>query len=99
MPAFGEAQVIGRGVVLSDTEKGVVAGRRRDGGWGDRGCATSDDNRAGITSLKKHQARRDRSPGTVGGGYLASVRTSPPQGRGVDDIGRENTRFLQAECL
>src|SRR6266481_8691485 len=91
--AFGEAQVIGQAVVFIDTEKGVVARRRRDGRRSNSGRATSDDNRTGITTSKKYQARGDRRPDTVGGGYLTSIRTHPPQSRGIDDTGREDTRF------
>src|SRR5213593_2294517 len=99
VPAFGEAQVISQAVVFPDVAKGVVTGRprdrRRDGG----SRAASDRNRAGITPAKKQLARKDRPPSAVRGGDRGCIRTSPPQGRGIDDSGGDNMRFLQAERL
>src|SRR5439155_24581245 len=83
--AFGEAQVISQAVVFPDVPKGVVAGRPRNGRGDGRGRPASDGNRAGLTSAKKQLARRHRSPGTVGGGDRGCIRTSPPQGPGIDD--------------
>src|ERR1700758_3377366 len=99
MLAFGEAQVIGEAVVFIVTEKGVVAGARRDGCRGRYGRATSEDNRAGIPALEKYQVLRDCRPSTVGGGDHPCYRTNPAQGRGIDDGGGENMRFCHADCL
>src|SRR5436190_12621076 len=91
--AFSEAQVIGQAVVFIDTGIRVVARRRGDRRWSDRRRATADDNGAGTTSLEKYQILRDRRPETVGCRDRSCIRTNPPQGGGIDDSGRENTRF------
>ena len=99
MLAFSEAQVISDAVVFSDTDKRVGAWRRRNGGRSDCGRAASDDKRSGITPLKKYQACRNRPAKTIGSSDLASIRTNPPQGRGIDDTGGQNMRFREAHRL
>src|SRR5438094_7155186 len=99
MLTFGEAQVIGHAVVFIDTGIRVVARRRGDRRRSGRRRATADDNGARTTTPKKYEILRDRRPETVGCRDRSCIRTNPPQGRGIDDRGGENTRFRQAERL
>src|SRR5207249_4664202 len=93
VPALGPADVVGLGVVFSYATKGVIAGRRRDSGWGHGGGSTPDDNLSGITPRKKHEVCRQRYRGS---GYLLSNRASPPNGQRIHHTGGENMRLLQA---
>ncbi len=94
--AFGPAHVIVLGEVLSYADTDVVAGRRRDRRRLGRDHTASDDDRAGIPRGNKHQIRGDRHRGSLDQGCKRAIE---PRGHDIHEVGRENMRFLHAECL
>src|SRR6516225_12300174 len=89
-------QIVGLGEVMSDADSGVVARCPRDHR---RRCSTDaapDNNGAGITWGKKHEACRDRHGGSV---YQGRICTGVAQSRDVHQTGGEDMRLLQAESL
>ena len=85
MLASRVVHVIGISEVMSHAYVGVVAGHARDGGLGCGAYPTADNNRARITSGKKHQVCRYRHRGGV---YQGCKRTRVPKGRDIHHGGK-----------
>src|SRR5262245_9923649 len=81
---------------MPDACSRVIAGYARNRGRIGRADPSADDNAAGVTSLKKLEARGHRYGRRVDQGC---ERPGVTRGRDIHQSSGKNMRFFQAECL